>query len=205
MYLFRLCVYICLYMHLKFTKVDHCLLLKICFSFGFQATDFLLPYCLVISPNGSVVKNPPAMQEIQVLSLDQGRFSSRRKWQPTPVLLLGKSHGERTLASYSPWGHRRVRHDLLTKWQPCLLLLSSELALLHLPNIPIFSFLYPCSFWLGDLIQSHGFVCNLYDGGSLSPMLMILKSASPVLASQRLTHPVAYIPFPLWYLANMLN
>ena len=30
----------------------------------------------------------------------------RRKWQPTPVLLPGKSHGQRSLAGYSPWGHK---------------------------------------------------------------------------------------------------
>ena len=28
----------------------------------------------------------------------------RRKWQPTPVFLPGKSHGRRSLAGYSPWG-----------------------------------------------------------------------------------------------------
>ena len=28
----------------------------------------------------------------------------RRKWQPTPVLLPGESHGQRSLAGYSPWG-----------------------------------------------------------------------------------------------------
>ena len=27
----------------------------------------------------------------------------RRKWQPTPVLLPGKSHGQRSLVGYSPW------------------------------------------------------------------------------------------------------
>ena len=27
----------------------------------------------------------------------------RRKWQPTPVFLLGESHGQRILAGYSPW------------------------------------------------------------------------------------------------------
>ena len=27
-----------------------------------------------------------------------------RKWQPTPVLLPGESHGQRSLAGYSPWG-----------------------------------------------------------------------------------------------------
>ena len=29
----------------------------------------------------------------------------RRKWQPTPVLLPGECHGQRSLAGYSPWGH----------------------------------------------------------------------------------------------------
>jgi len=30
------------------------------------------------------------------------KIPCRRKWQPTPVLLPGKSHGQRSLASYSP-------------------------------------------------------------------------------------------------------
>ena len=30
-------------------------------------------------------------------------------WQPTPVFLPGESHGQRSLAGYSPWG-QRVRH-----------------------------------------------------------------------------------------------
>ena len=30
----------------------------------------------------------------------------RRKWQPTPVLLPGKSHGQRSLANYSPWDRK---------------------------------------------------------------------------------------------------
>ena len=41
----------------------------------------------------------------------------RRKWQPTPVLLPGKVCGQRSLVGYSPWGHKRVRHDLATKQQ----------------------------------------------------------------------------------------
>ena len=28
----------------------------------------------------------------------------RRQWHPTPVLLLGKSHGRRSLLGCSPWG-----------------------------------------------------------------------------------------------------
>ena len=30
----------------------------------------------------------------------------RRKWQPIPVLLTEKSHGQRSLMDYSPWGHK---------------------------------------------------------------------------------------------------
>ena len=33
-----------------------------------------------------------------------GKISWRRKWQPTPVFLPGKFHGQRGLVSYSPWG-----------------------------------------------------------------------------------------------------
>ena len=47
--------------------------------------------------------------------------SWRRKWQPTPVLLPGESHGQRSLAGYSP-GMTRVGHDLATTPppSPCL-------------------------------------------------------------------------------------
>ena len=30
----------------------------------------------------------------------------RRKWHPTPVFLPGEAHGQRSLAGYSPWGHK---------------------------------------------------------------------------------------------------
>ena len=33
-----------------------------------------------------------------------GRSPWRREWQPTPVLLPGKFHGQRSLVVYSPWG-----------------------------------------------------------------------------------------------------
>ena len=36
-----------------------------------------------------------------------------KKWQPTPVFLIGKSHGWRILVSYSPWGHRESD---MTEW-----------------------------------------------------------------------------------------
>ena len=45
----------------------------------------------------------------------------KRKRQLMPVFLPGKSQGQRILASYSPWGRKRVRHDLVTKQQQGLL------------------------------------------------------------------------------------
>ena len=35
-----------------------------------------------------------------------GKIPWRRKWQPTPVLLPGKFHGQRSVVGYSPWGHK---------------------------------------------------------------------------------------------------
>ena len=69
-------------------------------------------------PGGSVVKNTVACQ------YRRPRFNPcvrkipwRMKWQPTPVFLPGKSHGQQRLASYSPWGNKRIGHDLAIKQQ----------------------------------------------------------------------------------------
>ena len=44
-----------------------------------------------------------------------GKIPWKRTWQPTPVFLPGKSHGQRSLVDYSPCnsprGHERVGHD----------------------------------------------------------------------------------------------
>ena len=32
----------------------------------------------------------------------------RRKWQPTPVFLPGKSHGQSSLSGYNPWGCKEL-------------------------------------------------------------------------------------------------
>ena len=44
-----------------------------------------------------------------------GKIPWRRAWQPTPVYLPGKSHGERRQASYSPWGHKESDTTEVTK------------------------------------------------------------------------------------------
>ena len=53
------------------------------------------------SPFPMALKNPPLMQETPVWP-QVGKIPWRRKWQPTPVFLPGKSNGQRSLAGYSP-------------------------------------------------------------------------------------------------------
>ena len=50
-----------------------------------------------------MVKNLPEMQETQVQSLGW-KDPLERKWKPSPVFSPGKSHGQRSLVGYSPWG-----------------------------------------------------------------------------------------------------
>ena len=37
-----------------------------------------------------------------------GEIPWTRKWQLVPLILPGKSHGQRSLAGYSPWGCREL-------------------------------------------------------------------------------------------------
>ena len=37
-----------------------------------------------------------------------GKIPWRRKWHPTPGFLPEESHGQRSLAGYSPWGHKEL-------------------------------------------------------------------------------------------------
>ena len=62
-----------------------------------------------------MIQNLPAKRR---LGLDPWvrKIPWRRKWQPTPVLLPEKSHGQRSLVGCSPGGGR-VGHDLATEQQ----------------------------------------------------------------------------------------
>ena len=59
-----------------------------------------------------MVKNLPVMQETWVDPW-VGKIPWRRAWQPTLVFLPGESHGQRSLAGYSPWS--RKESDM-TEW-----------------------------------------------------------------------------------------
>ena len=57
-----------------------------------------------------LVKTPPAVQETACNTGDDGsiprvrKIPWRKKWLATLVFLPGKSHGQRNLVGYGPWG-----------------------------------------------------------------------------------------------------
>ena len=98
-------------------------------------------------PGSSAVKNLPANAGDVDSIPGSGRFPWRRKWQPPLVFFLGESHGQRSLAGYSPWGSQKSWTWL--KWlnSNCHFLPSG----ISIPSIPLHS----AKCW-SPLIQSSG-------------------------------------------------
>ena len=70
-------------------------------------------------PGGSGAENPPAMQETRemwVQSLDQEDPLEKEMVTPLSIPAWEISWTEE-LMGYSSWGHKRVRHDLVTTQQ----------------------------------------------------------------------------------------
>ena len=47
----------------------------------------------------------PYRTELQLALWESRLNNQRRRWHPIPILLSGKSHGQRSLVCCSPWGH----------------------------------------------------------------------------------------------------
>ena len=96
-----------------------------------------------------------------------GKIPGRRKWQPTPIFLPGKSHGQKSLVGYSPWGHKELdttERLILWLWLPVWLIFvkSSFLALLIFLYCVTFLF-YECStlpIIIFFLLLSLGLICS---------------------------------------------
>ena len=100
------------------TRLIHCVS-QAAFLSGVQ--DFLPSFCVswkILGPSGCrtevtifLIEDPfhhlppslgPYLIDPSVV------LSQRRQWHPTPVLLPGKSHGQRSLVGCSPWGHKEL-------------------------------------------------------------------------------------------------
>ena len=69
----------------------------------------VIPKIEVASQVAQLVKNLPAQCRRHKrcgLDLWVRKIPWRRKWQPTLVCLPRKSHGQRSLVGYSPWGRK---------------------------------------------------------------------------------------------------
>ena len=80
-------------------------------SAHFHFSMLLYIYSLRIGkgfPSGSVVKNSLINAGATGSIPGSGRFPWRKKWQPTPVFLPGKFHGQRSQVGYSIWGHKEL-------------------------------------------------------------------------------------------------
>ena len=66
---------------------------------------------------GSVVKNPPGTAEDTILMPRSGRSPAEGNGNPLQYSCLGNRMDRGNLVGNSPWGCKRVRHDLVTKQQ----------------------------------------------------------------------------------------
>ena len=71
----------------------------------------------------------------------------RRKWHPSPVVLPGKAHGQRSLAGCSPWCHKRVtwlstHAHIHTYIQHCLKATKTEFVTQNFNNSEIIRRIY---------------------------------------------------------------
>ena len=65
-------------------------------------------FACYLFPGGSASKESTCKAGDLGLIPGLERFPWRRKWQPIPIFLPGKSHGQRSLAGYNPWGCKEL-------------------------------------------------------------------------------------------------
>ena len=85
------------------------------------------------------------------------KISQRRAWQPTPVFLLRESHEQRSLAGYSPQGHKES--DTTEATQHAFTLLST-IFFSVISFLKICIYLYGC---VGSWMWHTRFFCVLWD------------------------------------------
>ena len=97
-----------------FQSCGHCRVFQICWHIEcstFTASSFR------IWNSSTGILSPPlalfprliyqyAMERYLIFHLQLRMRLWRRQWHPTPVLLPGKFHGQRSLVGCSPWGHK---------------------------------------------------------------------------------------------------
>ena len=84
-----------------------------------------------------------------------GKTPWRKKWQPTPAFLPGKSHGQRNLVGYSPWGCKELDPteqlntipSCMGTWDPSAPPAWSPSSLLFEPSLALLPLILNCLRW----------------------------------------------------------
>ena len=90
------------------------IIFHILFHYGLSQDIEYRSLCFMDFPGGSVGKDSAynAGYTGEAGSIPWGgEIPWRKAWQPTPVFLPGKSHGQRNLTGYSLWGRKRIEQD----------------------------------------------------------------------------------------------
>ena len=133
------------------------------------------------------------------------KTSWTRKWQPSPIFFLVKSHGCRSLIGYSPWGHR-VGLDWVTSLLHFMFFPVAMYgreswtirkaehrridAFFFLFKIYLFSSFLPCQAAYGILVPSQGIEPSAVKAESLKNWI-----TRKILTKTRLRHALRYFIF----------
>ena len=117
--------YICIFFFRFFSIKGYCKTLNfLCYTVGPYCLSILYTVVCILNPNSQFIHSTPPFPF--------GNYKFRRRqWHPTPVLLPGKSHGQRSLVGCSPWGHWGSDFTFTfmhwrRKWQPTPVFLPGE-------------------------------------------------------------------------------
>ena len=110
-----------------------------------------------------------------------GKTPWRKKWQPTPAFLPGKSHGQRNLVGYSPWGCKELDPteqlntipSCMGTWDPSAPPAWSPSSLLFEPSLALLPLILNVS---DDVMHTHGLNSLLTQRYASSPDVSELQT-----------------------------
>ena len=91
-----------------------------------------------------------------------GDFHWRRKWQSTPALLPGKSHGWRSLLGYSPWGHKESDTTERLSWHAQVVVDFRIIQCMVVPRVNALTYLASLSFYCSSVLEERETRPNVY-------------------------------------------
>ena len=122
-----------------------------------------------------------------------GMISWSRKWQPTSLFLPGKSHAQRSLAGYSPWGHKsriwlsthsRIQHSTVKQFFSNKIIIVRSQGQTGLPNVDSVSKSAFSQMSLHFLTEEHNMF--IWTGPTIPPLFYLSSSLVGFMKKQHL-------------------